>query len=177
MPALASLAPNKTFNPPMLDDKAVTGCLHFMNKTPIMSHSKKQATAETATYGAEFSAARTCLEQVIDLRQTLRYLGVRVHETSYVFGDNQAMVHSSKFPEARLNKRHNILSFHFVRDIISKGYISMNHIRSGSNIADILSKHWSHKSAYPLIRPVFNYIGDTGDLFIDDYFGHTTGEC
>ena len=44
----------------------------------------------------------------------------------------------------------------------------MNHIGSQSNIADILSKHWSHKSAYPLLRPVFHYVGDTGDLFIDD---------
>ena len=91
-----------------------------------------------------------------------------MHHISYVFGDNKAMIDSSRFPFSRLNKRHNILSFHFVRDIISKGYISINHIPSGSNIADILSKHWSHRSAYPLLRPVFHYIGDTGNLFIDD---------
>ena len=39
-------------------------------------YSKKQSTSETATYGAEFSAVRTCFEQIIDLRQSLRYLGV-----------------------------------------------------------------------------------------------------
>ena len=152
----------------VLDGKAVTGCLHFANKTPIMWYSKKQSTSETATYGAEFSAARTCFEQIIDLRQSLRYLGVPVHDISYVFGDNKAMIESSKFPYARLNKRHNILSFHFVRNIISKGYISINHIKSQSNVADILSKHWSYKSAYPLLRPIFHYAGDTGNLFIDD---------
>ena len=34
--------------------KALTGCLHFVNKTPVDWYSKKQATVETATYGSEF---------------------------------------------------------------------------------------------------------------------------
>ena len=58
-----------------VDGKAVTGCLHLLNKTPIQSRGKKQGSAETATFGAEFSAARTCMEQIVDLRCTLRYLG------------------------------------------------------------------------------------------------------
>ena len=52
----------------VLTGKAVTGCLHLANKTPIMWYSKKQSTSETATFGAEFSAARTCIEQIVDLR-------------------------------------------------------------------------------------------------------------
>ena len=31
--------------------KSLTGCLHFVNKTPVDCYSKKQATVETATYG------------------------------------------------------------------------------------------------------------------------------
>ena len=88
----------------VLSGKAVTGCIHFANKTPIMWHSKKQATTETATYGAEFVAGRTCIEHVIDLRNTFRYLGVPIHKTSYMFGDNESMINSSAFPYARLNK-------------------------------------------------------------------------
>ena len=53
-----------------LTRKAVTGCVHLANETPIMWFSKKQATAETATHGAEFRAGRTCIEQMIDLRNT-----------------------------------------------------------------------------------------------------------
>ena len=82
----------------VLSGKAVTGCVHFANKTPIMWYSKKQATSETATYGSEFIAGRTCIEQIVDLRNTLRYLGVPINETCYVFGDNQSMIHSATFP-------------------------------------------------------------------------------
>ena len=31
--------------------KSLTGCLYFVNKTPVDWYSKKQATVETATYG------------------------------------------------------------------------------------------------------------------------------
>jgi hypothetical protein len=57
-----------------LTGRSVTGILYIMNATPIEWYSKKQATVETATYGSEFVAACTCIEQIIDLRNTLHYL-------------------------------------------------------------------------------------------------------
>ena len=55
-----------------LTGRSVTACLHFVNGTPIDWYTKKQATVETATYGSEFVAARTCVEQIMDLRNTLQ---------------------------------------------------------------------------------------------------------
>jgi len=43
----------------ILDGKAVTGILHFVNKTPFDWYSKKQATPEVATFSTEELAART----------------------------------------------------------------------------------------------------------------------
>ena len=54
-----------------LTGRSVTGILHMLNATPIDWYSKKQSTVETATYGSEFVAARTCVEQIVDLRNTL----------------------------------------------------------------------------------------------------------
>ena len=56
--------------------KAVTAVLHFLNQTPIDAYTKRQSTVETATYGSEFVAARTAVDQIIDICTTLRYLGV-----------------------------------------------------------------------------------------------------
>ena len=50
--------------------KSLTGCLHFVNKTPVYRYSKKQTTIETATYGSEFVAAKTATELIMDIRQT-----------------------------------------------------------------------------------------------------------
>jgi hypothetical protein len=142
----------------ILSGKSVTGVFHMANMTPIMWYLKKAATTETATYGAEFLAARTCMEHIVDLRNSFRYLGVPVFETSYVWGDNESQVKSSTIPYAKLNKRHNILSYHYVRQMVAKGFINMQHIRSEWNLADTLSKHWSHQSNYKkLIKPLLNY--------------------
>ena len=65
-----------------------------------------QATVETATYGSEFVAARTCVEQIIDLRQTLRYLGVPVVQKSIMFGDNKTVVDSATKIHAKLQETH-----------------------------------------------------------------------
>ena len=66
--------------------KSLTGCLHFVNKTPVDWYSKKQATVETATYGSECVAAKTATEQIMDIRQTLRYLGAPIGAKSFLFG-------------------------------------------------------------------------------------------
>ena len=112
---------------------AVTGCMHFTNKATIMWYSKKQSTTETVTYRAEFCAGRTCIEQLVDLQNTFRYLGVPVHDISYMFCDSESMINSSKFPYARLHKRHKSLSYHYVRSMISRKFISLTHLTSKSN--------------------------------------------
>ena len=72
---------------------SMTGTLHFVNKTPLEWFSKKQATSETAAHGSEFVAARTCGEQLIDMRTTFRCLGVPIIGHSHMFGDNESVYH------------------------------------------------------------------------------------
>jgi hypothetical protein len=152
----------------MLTGRSVTGILHLFNKTPIDWYSKKQATVETATYGSEFIAARTCIDQIIDLRTTLRYLGVPVRATSYVFGDNKTVCDSSAVPHAKLHKRHHALSFHRVREAVASRYVAIYHMNGEHNPADIMTKHWGYQQVWRLLQPFLFYQGDTGDLFEDD---------
>ena len=92
--------------------RSLTGCLHFVNHTPIDSYSKRQATVETATYGSDFVASNTASEKIIDLRSTMRYLGVPIKTKSYLFGDSRSVVTSSSLPHSKLGKR--IIKIHQV---------------------------------------------------------------
>jgi hypothetical protein len=125
----------------MLTGRSVTGILHLLNQTPVDWYSKKQATMETATYGSEFIAGLTCVEQVTDLRNTLRYLGVPIRTKSYMFGDNKTVIDSSSVPHAKLHKHHNALSFHHVLEAVTAKIIAIYHLSGDYNPADILSKH------------------------------------
>jgi hypothetical protein len=152
----------------LLTGRSVTGILHFMNKTPVDWFSKKQNTVETATYGSEFVAARICTEQVIDLRLTLRYLGVPIRTKSYMFGDNKSVISSASVPDSKLQKRHLALSFHRVRAAIAAKVLGFYFIDGIDNPADILSKHWGYQQVWKLLQPVLFWGGDIADLIEDE---------
>ena len=128
--------------------KAVTAALHFLNQTPIDAYTKRQSTVETATYGSEFVAARTAVDQIIDIRTTLRYLGVPIRDKSYMFGDNKSVVTSSTIPNSTISKRHHLASYHQVREAIAAKFISFHWKDGKSNPADILSKHWEFATVW-----------------------------
>jgi hypothetical protein len=67
-------------------------------QTIVDWYSKQQATVETANFGSEFTAAWIAVDQIIDLRTSLKYLGVPVREKSYMFDDNQAVITNSSIP-------------------------------------------------------------------------------
>ena len=64
----------------LITGRVMTGVLMFVNKTPVDWYSKKQSTVATATFTSEFIAGRTMTDQVLDLRYTLRMLGVPLDE-------------------------------------------------------------------------------------------------
>jgi hypothetical protein len=148
----------------LMTGRSVTGILHMINKTPIDWYSKKQATVETATYGSEFVAARICVEQIIDLRNSLRYLGVPLRSKSYLFGDNKSVVDSSMQVHAKLHKRHTMLSFHRVREAVASGMIGFYFIPGEINPADILSKHWGYAQIWPQLKALLFWKGDTENI-------------
>ena len=137
-----------------LTGRSVTGILNFLNQTPISWFSKRQKTVETATYGSEFVAARTATDQIVDLRYTLRSMGVPLDKASWMFGDNMSVITSSTIPHSVLNKRHNALSYHRVREAIAYGILKFVHINGTENVKDVMTKFLPHAKFWPLIKPL-----------------------
>jgi hypothetical protein len=126
----------------ILTGRSVIGVLHLCNQTLIDWYSKRQATVETATFGSEFTAAQIAVDQIIDLRTKLRYLGVPVNNKSFMFGDNQAVVTNNSIPHSSLNKL-----------MIAAKILGYYWIDGKKNPADIVSKHWSYPQVWHLLKP------------------------
>ena len=141
-PVTTTTTVDANFNHCLATGRSATGCLHFVNHTPIDSYLKRQATVETATYGSEFVASKTVTAQIIDLRHTLRYLCVPFKTKSYLFGDNRSVLTSSTLQCSTLGKRRNILAYHQIREAIASKIIAYHWIRTGYNLSDMLSKTW-----------------------------------
>jgi hypothetical protein len=133
----------------------------MVNQTPIQWFCKKQNVVETATYGSEFMVARQATEQIMDLRYTLRMMGIPIDGPAWLFGDNQSVIISSNIPHSNLNKRHNALSYHRVREAIAAEILYFLHMDGKYNPSDILTKflHWA--KFWPLVQPLLFWKGET----------------
>ena len=132
------------------------------NYRASLHHPEDDACSSLPTWMQTCSTA--CTEQIIDLRLTLRYLGVHVEGPSYMFGDNQTVVNTASAPAGKLHKRHNALAYHKTRYAVAADIIRFYHIKGETNPADILSKHWDYALIWSQLKPLLFWIGDTAEL-------------
>ena len=151
----------------LLTGRSMSGIITLLNQTPIQWFAKKQATVETATYGSEFLVARQATEQILDLRYTLRMMGLPIDGPSWLFGDNSSVITSSTIPHSTLNKRHNALSYHRVRESIAAKIIHFLHVSGIHNPSDVLTKFLGYAKLKYLIRPLLFWLGTSSNKITD----------
>ena len=117
-----------------------TGIIIFLNSAPIIWYSKRQNTVESSTFGSELIALRQAVDMIEGLIYKLRMFGIPISGEARVFFDNQAAVNSRSNPDTRLQKKHNSIAFHRVREVVAGGWILIYHEDSQSNLADLLTK-------------------------------------
>jgi len=120
--------------------RSVTGVIVFVGCTPVRWISKRQKTVETSSYGSEFAALRTAVEEAMSIRYMLRGFGIPVNEPTLIFSDNMGVIQSASMAAAVLKKKHTALSFHRVREAVAMGIVNLAYIPSECNVADILTK-------------------------------------
>ena len=117
-----------------------TGVIIFVNRAPILWHSKRQNTVESSTFGSEFVAMRIAIELNEGLRYKIRMMGVPIDGPCRMFCDNNAVVLNTTNPESMLKKKHAAINYHRAREAIAAGTIMVAKEDTATNIADILTK-------------------------------------
>jgi hypothetical protein len=117
-----------------------TGILIYLNKAPIVWYSKSQRTVETSTFGADFVALKIATELIKALRYKLCMMGVPIEGPANVLVDNDSVVKNSTIPSSTLQKKHNSICYHYVRESVASRIIQIAFIPSGENLADFLTK-------------------------------------
>ena len=100
----------------------------------------------------------------MDLRYTMRMLGVPLDGPTWLFGDNQAVVNSATIPHSTLSKRWNAISYHRCREAVAAGVIRFDHISGKDNPADILTKPLPYFTAKTHVEPLMFWKGETADI-------------
>ena len=138
--------------------KAVTAVLHFLNQTPIDAYTKRQSTVETVTYGSEFVAARTAVDQIIDICDILEFPS---EKRATCLETTDQLLPALPSPTPPSPKKHHLASYHRVREAIAANYISFHWKDGKSNCTDILSKHWEFATVWNMLKPILFWRGET----------------
>jgi len=123
-----------------LTGKSITGLISFVGRTPITWSSKRQASVQTSTFGAEFVALKKAVEEAVTLRYYLRSMGVYVTKPTVIYGDNLSSIKNTIEPGSALKKKYLALSYHFCREHFSAGIVNIRKIDTKFNYADPFTK-------------------------------------
>jgi hypothetical protein len=120
--------------------RSQTGVLIFINKAPIHWYSKRQATVESSTFGAEFCAMRIAADMIESLRYKLRMFGVPIDGPANVYCDNEAVYKNTVLPESTLKKKHHSIAYHRCREAVAAGMMRVAKQGTEKNLADLFTK-------------------------------------
>ena len=124
----------------LLTRRSRTGVLMFLNRSPILWYSKKQASIEPSTFGSEFTALKVATDLIKGMRYKLRMMGVPLDGPAHVRVDNMSVVKNTTIPESVLKKKSNSIAYHYVRENVAGGTMKIGYEPSGTNLADMLTK-------------------------------------
>ena len=104
------------------------------------------------------------VDQIVDLRYTLMYLGVPIRSKSFMYGDNKSVITSSTIQNSLLSERHHISAYPRVREAIASEYLMFIWKDDRTNPTDILSKQWEFPQIWPVLKPLLYRRGETAEI-------------
>ena len=114
--------------------------LIYVNNALILLYSKRQNTVESSSFGSELVALRIVTDMIEALKYKLRCFGIPIDGPATVLCDNKSVVTNSSVPISVLNKRHNAICYHQVREAQAAQIIRVAWIPGDMNISDLLTK-------------------------------------
>ena len=96
--------------------------------------------AETSTFGSEFIAMKTAVEQVEALRYKLHMFGVPLEGPMNIFTDNEAVLKNSSIPDSTLKKKHTSICYHRCREAVASHTACVAKEGTLTNLSDLFTK-------------------------------------
>lgn len=129
------------------DRRSTSGYCTFFAGNLITWRSKKQTVVARSTAEAEYRAMAHTVAELRWLQYLLKDLGVSLASPPTLFCDNKAAIAIAENPVFHERTKHIEVDCHFIRSHVLHKEITLLHVSSDGQIADIFTK--------PLPRPLF----------------------
>ncbi|KAL0534309.1 hypothetical protein IC582_028599 [Cucumis melo] len=121
------------------DQKSTSEGCFFLGNNIAAWFNKKQNSVSLSTAEAEYIAAESSCLQLLWMKQMLEEYGI--HQSSMVlYCDNMSVISISKNPVQHSRTKHIDIRHHFIRELVNTKIISLEHVRSSLQLADIFTK-------------------------------------
>nr|GEX04847.1 putative ribonuclease H-like domain-containing protein [Tanacetum cinerariifolium] len=121
------------------DRKSTTRGCQFLGRRLISWQCKKQTIVATSTTKAEYMEAASGCRQVLWIQNQMLNYGYNFMNTK-IYIDNNSAICIVKIPVYHSKTKHIEIRHHFIRDCYEKKLISVNHIHTDDNVAELLTK-------------------------------------
>jgi len=115
---------------------------------------------ESATFGSEFIALKTAIDQIDGLHYKLRMFGIPLSGPTKVFCDNDAVVTNAMYAESTLRRKHTSIAYHRCHEAQAAGYVQIGFHEGRTNPADILTKLMPGAKMHSLLWRLFYWNKD-----------------
>ena len=129
------------------DRHSTTGNIFMLGGAPISWLSKKQPIVALSTSEAEYVALCSAVQETVWLRRLLSSIHVDVNCPTTIYEDNQGSIAMAKNPVSHARTKHIDIRFHYIREAVSNGIVTIFYCGTKDMLADILTK--------PLVRDRF----------------------
>ena len=102
--------------------------------------SRKQSSVALSTVEAEYMALSVATQEAIWLRHLQEELGVTNTDLTLIFEDNQGAISMAKNPVFHKRTKHVQNRYHFVREAVEQGTITLEYCRTDDMLADSFTK-------------------------------------
>nr|GEZ23561.1 putative ribonuclease H-like domain-containing protein [Tanacetum cinerariifolium] len=154
------------------DRKFTTGGCQFLGRRLISWQYKKQKIMATLTTEAEYVAAASCCGQVLWIQNQLLDYGYNFMNTK-IYIDNNSAICIVKNPVYHSKTKHIEIRHHYIIDCFEKKLISVDHIHTDDNLADLLTKPFDAGRFQYLVCKLFPLLGKLSTVSVFLGFGLT----
>ena len=129
---------------PSEDDRRSTSgyCFSLTKTGPLISwKSRKQPTVAILSCEAEYVALAAAVQEGLYLKQWFENVeGIGKQEPVLIYEDNQGTIALSYNPVCRQRSKHIDIRYHFIREVLSNGSITLEYCPTSDMVADVLTK-------------------------------------
>ena len=134
------------------DRRSISGYISTLSGGAVTWQSKKQPTVALSSMEAEYMALANAVKETKWLRSLLNELGLPQTTPTCINVDNQGTIDFEINSGFHARSKHIDIRHHFTRESITSNEVSVQHVASEDNLADIFTKPLARQAHWNLVE-------------------------